>query len=100
VALPRRRVKVHYEGENPWVESRLQDFLGLKAGPRIAGGAVPLVLHLLAPNHRAVQVTIDLAGFWARAYQELRPQLSRRYPRHAWPENPLEAFSEPSPRKG
>jgi len=100
VALPRRRVKVHYEGENPWVESRLQDFLGLKAGPRIAGGAVPLVLHLLAPNHRAVQLTIDLAGFWARAYQELRPQLSRRYPRHAWPENPLEAFSEPSPRKG
>ncbi len=100
VALPRRRVKVHYEGETPWIESRLQDFLGLKAGPRIAGGALPLVLHLLAPNHRAVQVTTDLAGFWARAYQELRPQLSRRYPRHAWPENPLEAFSEPPPRKG
>ncbi len=99
VALPRRRVKVHYEGETPWIESRLQDFLGLKAGPRIAGGAVPLVLHLLAPNHRAVQVTTDLAGFWARAYQELRPQLSRRYPRHSWPENPLETFSEPPPRK-
>jgi len=100
VALPRRRVKVHYGGETPWIESRLQDFLGLKAGPRIAGGAVPLVLHLLAPNHRAVQVTTDLAGFWARAYQELRPQLSRRYPRHAWPENPLDAFNEPPPRKG
>ena len=99
VALPRRRVKVHYGGETPWIESRLQDFLGLKVGPRIAGEAVPLVLHLLAPNHRAVQVTTDLAGFWARAYQELRPQLSRRYPRHPWPENPLEAFREPSPPK-
>ena len=52
----------------------------------------PLVLHLLAPNGRAVQVTRDLAGFWARAYRELRPQLSRRYPRHAWPEDPLQSL--------
>jgi len=90
VALPRRRVKVNYGEGAPWVESRLQDFLGLKVGPRVAGGAVPLVLHLLAPNGRAVQVTTDLAGFWQRAYQELRPQLSRRYPRHAWPQDPLQ----------
>lgn len=89
VQLPKRRVKVHYEGESPWIESRLQDFLGMKEGPRIAGGAVPLVLHLLAPNHRAVQVTTDLAGFWERAYRELRPQLSRRYPKHLWPEKPV-----------
>jgi ATP-dependent helicase HrpB len=88
IALPRRRVKVHYQGGQPWIESRLQDFLGLRDGPRIANGQVPLVLHLLAPNHRAVQVTTDLAGFWQRAYRELRPQLSRRYPRHAWPEDP------------
>lgn len=88
IALPRRRVKVHYNGEAPWIESRLQDFLGLKEGPRVSGGAEPLVLHLLAPNGRAVQVTKDLAGFWQRAYRELRPQLSRRYPKHAWPENP------------
>lgn len=94
IQLPRRRVAVNYGGDAPWIESRLQDFLGLKEGPRIAGGSVPLVLHLLAPNHRAVQVTTDLAGFWKRAYQELRPQLSRRYPRHAWPENPLAAFDE------
>jgi ATP-dependent helicase HrpB len=86
--LPHRRVEVHYDGGQPWIESRLQDFLGLKEGPRVAGGAVPLVLHLLAPNHRAVQVTTDLAGFWQRAYRDLRPQLSRRYPRHAWPEDP------------
>ncbi|WP_026939156.1 ATP-dependent helicase HrpB [Holophaga foetida] len=91
VALPKRRVKVNYGGEAPWIESRLQDFLGMKEGPRVAGGSVPLVLHLLAPNFRAVQVTKDLAGFWQRAYQELRPQLSRRYPRHLWPEDPLKA---------
>ncbi|HWQ09642.1 MAG TPA: ATP-dependent helicase C-terminal domain-containing protein, partial [Holophaga sp.] len=88
VQLPRRRVKVHYEADQPWIASRLQDFLGLKVGPAVAGGAVPLVLHLLAPNQRAVQVTTDLAGFWERAYQELRPQLSRRYPRHDWPVDP------------
>jgi len=88
VVLPRRRVKVNYGGEAPWIESRLQDFLGMKEGPRVAGGSVPLVLHLLAPNYRAVQVTTDLAGFWQRAYRELRPQLSRRYPRHLWPEDP------------
>ena len=70
------------------MESRLQDFLGLKEGPRIAGGRVPLVLHLLAPNNRALQVTTDLAGFWQRTYRELRPQLSRRYPKHHWPEEP------------
>lgn len=88
VQLPRRRVAVHYGGAAPWIASRLQDFLGLQEGPRIGGGEVPLVLHLLAPNQRAVQVTTDLAGFWQRAYKELRPQLSRRYPRHAWPEEP------------
>lgn len=90
VQLPRRRVKVRYDGEEPWIESRLQDFLGLRTGPSVGGR--PLVLHLLAPNGRAVQVTRDLAGFWARAYRELRPQLSRRYPRHAWPEDPLQSL--------
>jgi ATP-dependent helicase HrpB len=80
IALPRRKVQVHYDGETPWIASRLQDFLGLREGPRIGGGEIPLVLHLLAPNQRAVQVTTDLGGFWQRAYKELRPQLSRRYP--------------------
>jgi ATP-dependent helicase HrpB len=88
VQLKPRRVRVNYGGEAPWIEARLQDFLGLKEGPRIAGGSVPLVLHLLAPNKRAVQVTTDLAGFWQRAYKELRGQLSRRYPKHHWPEDP------------
>ena len=89
VLLKKLRVKVHYEGDAPWIESRLQDFLGLKEGPCVAAGNVPLVLHLLAPNRRAVQVTTDLAGFWQRTYQEIRPGLSRRYPKHLWPEKPV-----------
>ena len=86
----RRRVRVNYETDKPpWIESRLQDFFGMKTGPIIAGGRAPVVLHLLAPNHRPAQVTTDLAGFWQRVYPQVRKELSRRYPRHAWPENPL-----------
>ena len=82
-----RQVKVHYEaGKPPWIESRLQDFFGMKETPRIGGQ--PLVVHLLAPNHRPVQVTSDLAGFWQRLYPQLRRELSRRYPKHKWPQNP------------
>ncbi|MBO0798420.1 MAG: ATP-dependent helicase HrpB, partial [Blastocatellia bacterium] len=85
----RRQVRVNYEqGKPPWIASRLQDFFGMTEGPRIAGGRIPLVLHLLAPNQRPVQVTTDLAGFWLRTYPQVRRELSRRYPRHAWPENP------------
>jgi ATP-dependent helicase HrpB len=87
IQLPKGRpTRVHYEDDPPWIASRLQDFWGLKKGPAVAGGAVPLVLHLLAPNLRALQVTTDLAGFWQRAYLELRPGLARRYPKHHWPE--------------
>jgi ATP-dependent RNA helicase HrpB len=86
----RRRVRVNYEtGKPPWIESRLQDFFGMETGPMIAGGRAPLVMHLLAPNHRPVQVTTDLSGFWQRVYPQVRKELSRRYPRHAWPEDPL-----------
>jgi ATP-dependent helicase HrpB len=85
-----RRAKIHYElDQPPWVESRLQDFFGLKQGPAVLDGRVPLTLHLLAPNQRAVQVTSDLAGFWVKHYPQLRRELGRRYPRHAWPEDPL-----------
>jgi ATP-dependent helicase HrpB len=82
-----RSVKVQYEpGKPPWIESRLQDFFGMSDGPR--AGATPIVLHLLAPNQRAVQVTTDLAGFWDRHYPAIRKELMRQYPRHSWPENP------------
>lgn len=93
IALPGgRKTRVHYEaGQVPWVASRLQDFFGMAQGPRLAMGRVPAVLHLLAPNQRPVQVTTDLEGFWARHYPALRKELGRRYPRHAWPEDPLTA---------
>lgn len=88
----RRNVRVNYEAaQAPWIASRLQDFFGMKTGPIIAGGRVPIVLHLLAPNGRAVQVTTDLAGFWQRIYPQVRRELSRKYPRHRWPEDPLAA---------
>ena len=94
-----RAVKVNYEAGDkpPWVESRLQDFFGAVRGPDVGAGRVPLVLHLLAPNMRAVQVTTDLAGFWERHYPALRRELMRRYPRHAWPEDPRTA-RPPEPR--
>jgi ATP-dependent helicase HrpB len=82
-----RTVRVHYEnGRPPWIASRLQDFFGMRESPRIARGAVPLVIHLLAPNQRPVQTTTDLAGFWERLYPQVRKELSRRYPKHRWPE--------------
>ncbi len=83
-----RTVPIHYDAASPpWIESRLQDFFGTRAAPAIGGGRVPLTVHLLAPNGRAVQVTRDLAGFWTQHYPALRRELGRRYPRHAWPED-------------
>ncbi|MCP5118880.1 MAG: ATP-dependent helicase HrpB, partial [bacterium] len=84
-----RRARIHYALDKPpWLASRLQDFFGMDETPRIAGGAVPLVLHLLAPNQRPVQTTTDLAGFWQRLYPQVRRELRRRYPKHQWPEKP------------
>lgn len=84
-----RGVTIVYELEKtPHIASRLQDFFGMKETPRVGGGRVPLVIHLLAPNKRAVQVTSDLAGFWERHYPAIRKELARKYPKHAWPEKP------------
>ena len=82
-----RMVKIHYEfTKPPWIESRLQDFFGMSVTPTICAGRVPLTVHLLAPNGRAVQVTADLAGFWKRHYPSIRKELQRRYPKHSWPD--------------
>ncbi len=98
ISLPSgRSLEVHYQpGNPPWVESRLQDFFGMAQGPAICGGRVFLVLHLLAPNQRPVQVTSDLAGFWVRHYPAIRRELARKYPRHSWPDDPLHASPPPS----
>ena len=103
VRLPSgRHTPVHYdEGKPPWIASRLQDFFGVRETPRVGRERTPLVVHLLAPNHRALQTTTDLAGFWQRLYPQVRKELMRRYPRHSWPEDPLtaEPTARPLPRK-
>jgi ATP-dependent helicase HrpB len=90
IRLPNgRQTKVHYEpGKPPWIASRLQDFFGMQETPRVGVKRTPVVVHLLAPNQRAVQTTTDLAGFWERLYPQVRRELMRRYPRHSWPERP------------
>jgi ATP-dependent helicase HrpB len=90
-----RAVPIEYaDGKSPSIASRLQDFFGMIDGPRIGAGRAPLVLELLAPNGRAVQVTTDLSGFWQRHYPAIRKELARRYPRHSWPDDP----TQPTPR--
>jgi ATP-dependent helicase HrpB len=86
------RLPVDYEDPTgPVLAVRLQEMFGQAETPRVGGGAVPLTLHLLSPAGRPVQVTRDLAGFWRTTYFEVRRDLRGRYPRHYWPDNPLEA---------
>ncbi|MGX7741427.1 ATP-dependent helicase HrpB [Rhodopseudomonas parapalustris] len=83
---------IDYEAEQgPTIAVRLQELFGLTAHPSVAGGAVPLVLELLSPAHRPVQVTRDLPGFWRGSYAGVRADLRGRYPRHPWPEDPASA---------
>jgi ATP-dependent helicase HrpB len=84
---------VDYEAEQgPTIAVRLQELFGLNTHPSIAKGAVPLVLELLSPAHRPVQVTRDLPGFWRGSYAAVRSDLRGRYPRHSWPEDPSSAM--------
>ena len=84
---------IDYEAEQgPTIAVRLQELFGLNAHPSIANGAVPLVLELLSPAQRPVQVTRDLPGFWRGSYAAVRSDLRGRYPRHPWPEDPANAL--------
>ena len=78
-------------GRPPWIEAQVQDLFGQRDGPRVLGGRLAVVLHLLAPSRRPLQVTTDLAGFWDRHWPAVRREMARRYPRHAWPEDPRSA---------
>ena len=71
---------------------RLQEMFGATVTPAIAGGKVPLLLHLLSPAGRPLQVTRDLKGFWSNSYPPIRGEMRGRYPKHHWPDNPLEAL--------
>jgi ATP-dependent helicase HrpB len=84
--------RLHYEaGKAPVLAVKLQELFGLSDTPRIAKGRVAIVLHLLSPAQRPIQVTQDLRGFWERTYPEVRRELKGRYPRHPWPDDPWSA---------
>jgi ATP-dependent helicase HrpB len=85
-------VPIDYEAEQgPTVSIRVQELFGLAHHPTIAGGRVPLVIELLSPAHRPVQVTRDLPGFWRGSYAQVKSEMRGRYPRHPWPDDPLAA---------
>lgn len=99
-----REVELDYDpqarqGGGPVLRARIQQLLGQARTPTVLGGAEPVTLHLLAPNDRPVQVTTDLAGFWVRTWPEVRRDLRGRYPRHAWPEDPLAAVAQDRPAR-
>ncbi|WP_158812701.1 ATP-dependent helicase HrpB [Methylocapsa sp. S129] len=85
-------IPVDYEAEGgPAIALRVQELFGLAAHPALAGGRVPLTLHLLSPAHRPIQITRDLPGFWRGSWAAVRADLRGRYPRHSWPEDPAAA---------
>ena len=87
-------------GETPVLKVRLQEMFGLDETPRVCNGGIPIMLHLLSPAQRPVQITQDLSGFWSRTYKEIRKELKGRYPKHYWPENPCEAEATSRVRPG
>ncbi|MGI8809102.1 MAG: ATP-dependent helicase HrpB [Acidimicrobiales bacterium] len=86
-----RSVAVDYSGDQPVMAVRVQDLFGTATHPTVAGGRVPVVLHLLSPAGRPVQVTADLPGFWAGTWSAVRKEMAGRYPKHSWPTDPLMA---------
>ncbi|MEV4612937.1 ATP-dependent helicase HrpB [Kitasatospora sp. NPDC049258] len=90
------RIRVDYSGDRPVLAVKLQELFGWQAAPALAGGRVPLTVHLLSPAGRPAAVTGDLAGFWREGYRAVRAELRGRYPRHPWPEDP--ATAEPTRR--
>jgi ATP-dependent helicase HrpB len=84
------RLPITYElGKTPVLAVRIQELFGMRETPSVAGGRVPVLLHLLGPNHQPQQVTADLASFWRNTYPEIKKELRRRYPKHAWPDDPV-----------
>ena len=91
-----RKAAVHYGGEAPGIEVRLQEMFGCTVHPTVGPDRVPLKITLLSPGHKPVQVTQDLPGFWANSYADVRKDMRGRYPKHPWPEDPTQA--EPTVR--
>ncbi len=88
-------IRLQYRGEQaPILAVRLQEVFSWQDTPRIAAGRVAVVLHLLGPNFRPVQITDDLGSFWKTTYFQVRKDLRVRYPKHSWPDDPLRAKPE------
>ena len=92
------RLRIDYTAEQPFVAVKLQRLFGVSASPRLAGGRVSLLFHLLSPAQRPVQITADLASFWANGYALVRKDLRGRYPKHPWPEDPSKPLPPRAPR--
>jgi ATP-dependent helicase HrpB len=86
------RLALDYSSGEPVLAVRLQEMFGALTTPTVANGRYAVTLHLLSPARRPVQITRDLAGFWSRSYQDVKKDLKGRYPKHRWPDNPLEAL--------
>ncbi len=85
-------IKLDYlSGTKPILAVKLQEMFGEKQTPRVANGQLPVLLHLLSPARRPLQITEDLASFWVNSYEEVKKQMRGKYPKHPWPDNPLEA---------
>jgi len=83
------RIPINYQADAPCISVRVQELFGLDQHPSIADGQLKLVVELLSPAHRPIQITQDLPGFWRGSWGQIRSQMRGRYPKHAWPENPL-----------
>jgi len=95
VTVGSREMPIDWSGELPTLTARVQALFGITSHPTVAGGAVPIVVHLLSPAGRPVQVTSDLPGFWAGSWKDVRKAMAGRYPKHAWPEDPSQVMSPP-----
>lgn len=92
-------IKIDYESDPPRLAVRLQEVFGWLDTPKLVNGKVPLLMELLSPSFKAIQVTMDLRSFWAGAYFEVKRELKARYPKHAWPDDPLTAKPEAKGRR-
>jgi ATP-dependent helicase HrpB len=89
-----QRHPIDYDaGDDPVLAIRVQELFGLKDHPSLAGGRVPLLLHLLSPAHRPIQITRDLPGFWKGSWASVKAEMKGRYPKHVWPDDPSVAIA-------
>ena len=96
------RIRLQYRpGEPPVLPVRIQEMFGCRETPAVAGGKIKVILHLLSPARRPIQVTSDLTAFWRNTYREVKKELAGRYPKHFWPDDPLtaKATSRAKPRR-